>query len=156
MDIDLGSVFVPTESGEFVDQRHARIAEIIQDYDPELELAWIPPDKREEGDKPFAVIHRPLGKPVYVAFYVDECDERILQRIWAGDVKHHRGTIMTQLDARNASVKAMQLKKQMDEMDDAADQAKHVFQSPKSTYTIGDTIIHSDKPYEKRPRPKIL
>lgn len=119
MDLDIGNVYVPAEGGYFVSERHARIAEIIQDYDPSLELAWIPPDKREPGDAPFAVIHRPLGQPDYVVCYSDDPDERLLARIFEGDKKN--GNVLDQIEAHNAAVKAMELKKQMEEAEERAD-----------------------------------
>lgn len=156
MDLSLGTVFVPTEGGYFVDENQARIAEIIKDYDPELELAWIPPDKRQPGDQPFAVIHRPMGKPEYVAFYADSCDERILERIFTGDVRNHGGTILDRVDAKNAAVKAVQMKKQIDELDEAADEAAHVLKSPLSKYRSNGVDYFDDRPARPVEAPKIF
>lgn len=156
MDLSLGTVFVPTEGGGFVDENQARIAEIIKDYDPELELAWIPPDKRKPGDQPFAVIHRPMGKEAYVAFYMDTCDERIIERIFIGDVKRHGGTILNEIDAKNAAVKAVQMKKQMDELDAASDEAAHVLKSPLSKYRSNGVDYFDDRPARPVEPPKIF
>lgn len=156
LDLSMGTVFVPTEGGGVVDENQARIAEIIKDYDPELELAWIPPDKRVPGDQPFAVIHRPMGKPSYIAFYADQCDERIIERIFIGDVKRHGGTILDEVDAKNAAVKAIAMKKQMDLMEDAADEAKHVLASPLSKYRSKGVDYFDDRPARPVEVPKIF
>lgn len=125
-------VAIPTDDGRWVSESHERIARIIQDYDPELHLAYIPPDKREPGDVPFAVIHQPASRPGYIVFTAAECDERILERLWASDNKH--GDVLSRLDAHNAALEAVKLKKQMDEAEERQDLVKHVVRSPKSVY----------------------
>lgn len=156
IDLSLGTVLVPTSDGYLIDENHARIAEIIKDYDSELELAWIPPDKRLPGDSPFAVIHRPMGKPEYIAFYADVCDERIIERIFIGDVKRHGGTILNEIDAKNAAVKAVQMKKQMDELDAQADKAQHVLKSPLHKYRMEGIDYFDDRPATPVESPKIF
>lgn len=149
-----GAVYVPTEGGHMVNEKHAQIAQIIRDYDADLELAWIPPDKRDPGDKPFVVIHRPLGRPAYHAFYAeeDEVDERLLAKIFMGDISKHNP--LSRIEAQNTAVKAMSLFKEMEAREEAEDKATHILKSPKNSYTIDDLVIHSDKPHEKRPQPQ--
>lgn len=128
----LGSAYVATDEGYFVSQKHQQIAEIINDYEPTLALVWIPPDKREPGDSPFAVMHSPVGVPPYIVFHADECDERILERIFAADQAHN--DVLTQLDIKNAAVEAMRLKQQMDEADEKKEIVKSIVKSPKQKY----------------------
>lgn len=158
MNLDLGVVYVPTEDGQYVNEVHARIAEIIHDYDPELELAWIPPDKRGPKDSAFAVIHRPMGHPTYIAFYVDEweCDERVLARIFKGDVRNHGGTILSDIDANNAAIKALTLHKSAEMMEEAHAKAQFVLKSSKDTIDIDGVRIHSTKPSERLNQRKVL
>lgn len=125
-------VFVPAEDGSFVSETHARIAEIIAEYDPTLSLAWIPPANREPGDKPFAVVHRPVGLPEYVVCYADTCDERLLARVFSMD--NARSDVLSDMEASNAAVEALRLKKQMEEMEEAADLSKSILTSKKHTY----------------------
>lgn len=128
----LGSAYVATDDGYFVSQEHQRIAEIINDYEPTLALVWIPPDKREPGDMPFAVMHSPVGQPPYIVFHTDTCDERILERIFAGDAAHN--DVLTQLDIKNAAAKALQLKREMDEKEEKKEIATSILKSPKQKY----------------------
>lgn len=131
--VDLGyDIPVPAEGGYFVSEKHARIAEIISDYDSTLELAWIPPDKREPGDKPFAVVHRPPGARSYVVCYADDCDERLLARIF--DMDNKTGDAIKRMDAHNAAVRAYQLKKQQEDMQEAHELTASILRSPKSVY----------------------
>lgn len=128
----LGSAYIATDDGYFVSQKHQQIAEIINDYEPTLNLVWIPPDKREPGDSPFAVMHSPLGGQPYIVFYADECDERLLERVFASDRAHH--DVMTELEIKNAAVEAMRLKQEMDEAEEKKEIIKSIIKSPKQKY----------------------
>lgn len=129
LDLDIA---IPTDDGRWVSESHERIARIIQDYDPELFLAYIPPDKREPGDVPFAVIHQPAGKMSYVVFTAEHCDERILERLWTSDNKH--GDVLSRLDAHNAALEAIKLKKQMDEQEERRELVQSIVKSPLNVY----------------------
>ncbi len=128
----LPDVYVPTEEGYFVSENHARIAEIISDYDPTLRLAWIPPEKREPGDQPFAVIHSPLGRPEYIVCYSDTIDEKLLERIFSMDST--KNDVWSDIERSQAAAEALRLKKQMDEMEEANDLRRSIIKSLKHTY----------------------
>lgn len=130
--LGLPDVYVPTEGGYFVSEKHARIAEIIHDYDPTLELAWVPPERREPGDKPFAVVHSPMDSAPYVVCYADDCDERLLARVFSMDSAKH--DIWSEMEAQNQAVEALKLKKQMEEMEESHEIAASILRSPKSVY----------------------
>lgn len=69
------------ESGQFINTSHQRIAEMINDLDHTLTLAWIPPDKRlPSDDKPWALVHSPIGGQEYVVMNLREEDinERLI------------------------------------------------------------------------------
>jgi hypothetical protein len=131
---DLGiDIYVPVD-GQFVSQEHLYIAEILNDYDPCLSLAWIPADKREPGEQPFAVVHRPLGGPEYVVFYADQCDQRILERLWSMDMQKQGGAVLSNIEANNAAIEAIKMKKQMEEMEEAHELSASILKSKKNTY----------------------
>lgn len=125
-------VYVPTEEGYFVSENHARIAEIISDYDPTLRLAWIPPDKREPGDKPFAVIHAPLGRPEYIVCYSDDVNEDLLARVFSMDST--KNDVWSQVENSQKAAEALKLKKRMEEMEEAKDLAASIVKSKKHVY----------------------
>lgn len=131
--IDLGDVYVPSEDGGFISEKHARISEIINDYDPNLELAWVPPDKRQPGDKPFAVICRPPMQPAYVVFYSDDCDERLLGRLFSMD--SNNGNVLDAIESNNAALELIKFKKDMDEREEKLELSKAILRSPLSKYT---------------------
>lgn len=112
---------VPTEEGYFVSEKQARIAEIISDYDPGLSLTWIPPDKREPGDKPFAIVKTEPNGYRYVVCYADDCDERLLARVFSMDSA--KNDVLSQIETERAAYEALRLKKQEEEMFEAHDLA---------------------------------
>lgn len=79
-----GNFYFPID-GHFVSQKQVRINEILQDYDPNLQLQWIPPDKRSHEDKAFRVVHFPPGRAPYLVCTADEADERLLARVFEAD-----------------------------------------------------------------------
>lgn len=104
------------ESGYALSAEHQRIAEIIQDYDSSLELAWVPPDKRQINEEfPFAVIHRPLGAEPYVVMRLraNEVDHRVLSRLWAHDSKFN--SVIDNIERDEAARRAVELKQQMED-----------------------------------------
>ena len=126
---------IATPEGYFVSEEHRRIAEIIADYDPDLRLVFIPPSERNHDDpneKPFAVAHFPEGKAPYIVFFADECDHRILERLFTNDTLKH--DVMARLDASHAAQEAIRLKKQMEEEEMKQDIAKSMWRSPLHSY----------------------
>ena len=125
-------IAIPTEDGRWVSEKHERIARIIQDYDPELHLAYIPPDKREPGDVPFAVIHTPKDSFPYIVATFQDCDERILEHLWTIDNK--QGDVLSRLDAHNAAIKAVELRERLDKEEESKELARSIVRSPLNTY----------------------
>lgn len=128
---------IATPEGYFVSREHQRIAEIIQDYDPDLYLVFIPPADRNHDDpteKPWAVVHMPGGKAPYFVFYADECDERILERLWRND--QNVNNPLSELEAKEAAQQAIKYKKEMEQLEMQADIAKSMIRSPLHTYRI--------------------
>lgn len=74
------------------------IARILSDYDHELHLERLPnghPYLIEQPDKPFAIIHRPLGLPEYIikVFPESMLDERILAQVFEWDTSRSGGKL---------------------------------------------------------------
>lgn len=94
------------ESGQFINTAHQRIAEMINDLDSSLSLCWIPPDKRlPSDDKPWALVHTPLGLPEYVVMNLREEDinERLI-----GYIIHSRSNPSDKQDNPLSRVEAME------------------------------------------------
>jgi hypothetical protein len=121
-------VFVPANDGRWINENFARLAEIIQDYDINLELRWIPPENRTRDDKkPYVIWDIRCNKPVLFACELDSPVE-ILARLYDADNKH--GNVLKRLEASNKAIEDFKKKEQQDAWDDAHDQAKFLWTSP--------------------------
>lgn len=136
---DLASLPIATESGHFVSETHMRVAEVLRNYDRNLEIEWIPDAARTDPrDKPFRVIHTdPRSGYRYVVCYADELDGRLLERIIQMDAAKH-GDILSDIDARNAAVKLLAQKEYEEKKAEAHDMAAHVLRSHLNKYTLKD------------------
>jgi hypothetical protein len=145
---DLAEVAVPMSDGSWVSTKVARTAEIIADYDPNLEVRWIPRDRRNPGDDAFQIVqHCPDGAARVVMSVATEAefDERVLERLWAAD--NAREDVQARLEAHNAAIRAMELKKQVEAAEEARDVAASVFASPLNRY------VHNGLRYDLPERP---
>lgn len=128
-----GGAAVLTEHGAVTRDQEV-IAEVIQDYDPNLHLAWIPPAARGLDDtKPWAVMHMVPGREPYVVLFAQECDYRILARLWESD--NTKGDVFGKVTAMEAAQKAVELRKTMDEEEERKEIAASVLKSKKHSYT---------------------
>lgn len=128
-----GNIYLPDADGHFVSDNQRRVAAVLRDYDPYLEIQWIPPADREPvQDKPFRVVHRIPGRDPYVVCFADECDERLLARVFQSD--NSKGNVQNYVDAHNAAVEAMRLKEKMERNQEAHELAYSVARSNKIHY----------------------
>jgi hypothetical protein len=131
---------VDPETGHWLSQDHLRIAEIIYDYNPHLELVWIPSEARKENDKdyPFAVRCNPTGEyhadSSYIVFQLreDEVDHRVLSRLWLSDNTKH--DVLARIEAEENAIRAVEYKKEMEEAEERRELMTSIFKSPKSVY----------------------
>lgn len=126
-------LYIPTDDGLWVSEKYERLAAVIKDYDPNLELRWIPSDKRTREDKePYVVVYMDPQRPgkTDVVFYASELDtpEDILTKLWLADDK--RGNVQDRMEVRNNAAEALRLKKLDDEMAEATSQAEFMHRSP--------------------------
>lgn len=146
--IDIG---VPTESGHWVNEKYAQLAEIVRDYNSNLSFCWIPPEHRSEDDKrPYAIVDDRIHR---VILYADETatPEAILSTLFQADAEKQGGhnAILAKMDADNAAAEAFRLKKQMEDMEEARDRALFMMGSPlnflKMKDNQGDLIKYDDQ-----------
>lgn len=106
---------IVSEDGQWVNEHFARLAEIINEYDPALSLQWIPPGQRnEEADRknPYRIFDTRSNSVVMFASELDT-PEGILARLWGAD--NTKNSVLENLDANNAASEAFRLKERMDE-----------------------------------------
>ncbi len=135
MDLQNSHVMV---DGQFVSAAIERVVLAIKEYEPTLEVKWIPPAQRTEGMAAFAIIHDAPGNKPYVLFYVpteEEFDERVLKKIIANDQRiNPQG--FSELEAWEQTHKLIERQKYLDKIEEANDIAAHVLRSPLHEYKV--------------------
>lgn len=124
-------VFIPVDDGRWVDENYARLAEIVQDYDPTLRLGWIPPEQRTRDDKkPYVVIDTRTNQAVLYASELDT-PPQILAKLFEADNKN--GSVLSRLEAHNKALEVFAAKKRIEEFEEATEYAEFLFKSPLNT-----------------------
>jgi|TARA_R100000482_G_scaffold124710_2_gene78543 hypothetical protein len=112
--------FYSTEFGEFLSSKTARFQEILHDYNPYLELVFIPSSKRDSTDThPYALRDNSPWRGGYIIKHMTEAElehpERILAWLWEGDLsKHSLVDVMKRTELKRMAEEAMDLKKEQD------------------------------------------
>ena len=134
---DDGHIYFPSNDGKtWISEKQRRVNEILQDYDPKLQLQWIPPGRRNEKDEPFRVVcFPPNGRP-YLVCTAPEADERLLATIFAADQKKRPGNLLTWLDNYNAAKEIYNAKINHERRQEQHEMAKAVIRNNKSSYLI--------------------
>ena len=130
--------------GQFVNTKVRRVVDAIREYEPEIEVQWIPPAARDEGQAAYRLVHFPKNREPYIMFTVrrdEDFDERILQKIIMNDQRH--GTVtLDEYEAWEAAQRAVERQAYLDSLEEAHDIAKHVFKSRLNKYRVDkDTVI---------------
>lgn len=132
----LADLPIPHDDGSFISAKVSRIAELVRDYDPNIDVRWVRPQDRSPGDPAFAIVDASPGRPEYVIFYVQdesEFDGRVLERLYQNDAAK-QGNMLNALDARNQAVKAIQQKLHKEQLEEQKDLAYHILKSKKHVY----------------------
>lgn len=130
------------ESGHFLSAEHQRIAQVIHDYDPTLELAWITPEARQLNEKyPFAVIHRPDNAPPYTVMRLQETevDHRVVARLWGAD--NNNGNVLSAIEADEAARRALEMLRREEETLEAKEKAAWAIKAPSGATMDGIKLL---------------
>lgn len=134
-DVDLPTVH---DDGHFISAKVSRIIELIREYDHRLDVKWVPPDRRAEGDPAFAITERLGDGREVVAFYIDTEDhfnETVLARIYEGD--NTKNDVQARVTAQNDAARAILHAKQRDEMEQYYSLLGSMITSKRHTYRHG-------------------
>lgn len=127
---------VPHEDGSFVSAKVSRLVEVIREYDHNVDVRWIPPQQRAHDDPAFALVTRDSKGMEYVILYVQneqEFDGSVLERLIQMD-QAKKGNVLSEMDARNAAVKAIQQNIHKEQLEEQKDLAYHILKSKKHSY----------------------
>lgn len=126
--------------GRVVNSNFRRLAEAIKDYDTNMELAWIPPENRLPGETHvFAIVLR--GHAVRY-LREDELKDTVAILEWIYNHDQNKTNVFANMNAHNAALENLKLRRELDEMEQIQDFAKHLFKSPKNRYR------HNGRVYE--------
>lgn len=132
---------VPCDDGSLVTARAMRLVEVIRDFDPLLDVEWIPAGHRLPDDDAIRIVDtRARGLARVVMSFADEGEFTredgvpVLERLFLAD--HSRGNPLARMEARNAAVKAIEYKRQLELREERRDLALHVLRSPLNRYTF--------------------
>lgn len=135
--LDDGSVYFPSNDGKhWISKKQQRINEILQDYDPNLQLQWIPPEQRTEEKNAFRVVHYPPGKPAYLVCVAEEADERLLATVFKANQARHKNDLLTWMDNYNRAREIYAAKVNEEKRAEAREIAASVARSNKSSYKV--------------------
>lgn len=158
-----GHYYLP-EGGHFVSQKQVRIHQILKDYDPNLELQWIPPGSRSEPDVAFRVVCRPPGGAPYVVLTAPEADERVLARVFESDQRRAaqrlgtNGNLLNFIDNYNNALELVKAKEREEQrMEDHAIAAA-AFANEKSHFRhkVNGKVIDFERVADSQPRKAII
>ena len=130
-----GNFYFPVD-GHFVSEKQVRINEILQEYDPKLQLQWIPPNQRNHEDKPFRVVYFPDGRAPYLVCTADEADERLLAQVFEADQQNSPNKL-TYIENYNNALELMRAKQREEARQEDHELAAAILRSTRSSYRHG-------------------
>lgn len=124
-------------SKQWINASFQRIAELINDFDPQLKLAWNP-EALVDGGQPYALMHVPLGQEPYIIMHLDEEDinEKLLGTIF--EARSNAKNLNEVLAAQDAATRAVQLKEQQALWEEEKDKAMFLLRTPLNTIRLGN------------------
>jgi len=135
---------VPVDDGHLVTAKAMRVVEIVRDFDPHLEVEWIPPERRLPGDSAIRIVDTRLrGLNRVVMSFSDEEEltrregQDVLERLFLAD--HSRGNPVARMEAANAAAEALRLKRERERMEEHLDIMRHALAGP-HTYTYRSPV----------------
>jgi hypothetical protein len=129
---------------EWISAEFQNLAEVINDYDPDLYLEMVPKehwDQLVDKKKVFRVVDGRNKKIVLYAEALSRPDE-ILAALWSMDQKH--GSVVIRMETLNAAQKALDMKKQMDERGELMDFVKFIGKNQKSRWEHDGKIYNEE------------
>lgn len=120
----------------------SRLAEIIRDYKPGLELRWIPNAQRTdptEEAQPYCIVNKLSNGGEQLVFFLTEAEvanpTAVISRLFNSDSsKHPAGAILRRIENSERAKAIWEEAKAAEEQEEALDFWRSVWNSPKHTY----------------------
>jgi len=134
---DDGHIYFPSNDGKtWISEKQQRVNEILQDFDPKLQLQWIPPGSRNEKDEPFRVVCFPVNGRPYLICTAMEADERLLATVFQSRQNNNSGNLLTWLDNYNSAKEIYNAKINQERRQEQHEMAQAVIRNNRSSYLI--------------------
>lgn len=131
-----------SDRGEFISEAHARLADILADYDRYFSLVYIPSkDRTSEDIKPFAILHSPPGVSPYIARYLSEHEMSRPQEVlaWVFENDTNRSDVLGRLEAADLARKVYNAAQEYDQRQEELDKLRFIANTPLNKFKIGNT-----------------
>lgn len=134
-----------SSQGAFISSRHQRLAELLNRYNPNFSVVWVPPKDREATIQfPFAILDSTPGLKPYVMRYLTEEQMQdpaeILAWIFEGDLSKHRPVDIARRMELRASAEALLKAKQYEEQqEEELDKLEFIARTGLNKFKIGST-----------------
>ncbi len=139
MPFDLHKRLVELAAGVYVEEDTLHVVQRIREYDPNLRVKYLDPDRGGElGDPPYKIFELCPDGHERLVFSVWSLDERVLERIYAADTQKHN--ILYDLEGTNALARQNLTRRFQEERDAARDIVEAVIRSPKGSYTVPGSV----------------
>jgi hypothetical protein len=144
---DADQRLVELAAGVYVESDVLDIVQRIRDYDPNIRVKYLDPDRGGDlGDPPYKIMELCPDGHERLIFGVWSLDERVMVRLFAADTQRH--DILARLDGVNGVARADEARRYEQEREEMIEKAVAVLRSPKDTYTLpgarpGETIVMS-------------
>jgi len=139
-----------------VDKRMHDIAQKINDYDEQLCILCVEPERAGVSEAPFIlaeVVNTAEGPQVFKVFEFWELNDSVLERLYSSDTR--RTDVLANIDANNKRVRDEENRRYREKMESKKDLVAAIIASTKSSYTyVDDETQAKITMYEDRP-PKV-
>lgn len=141
-------------NGHIVERDALRVAEAIHDYDENLHILCLNPE-RAEGitDEPFIVAEKGKDGVLRPVLRAWKLDDEILSRLYNSDT--HKHDVLNALESAEKSQRREQQQRYDEWREEAKDIVKHIA-GMKSRYTVKDSVtgdlltFYDDRPTERK------
>lgn len=131
--VNLGNGFIQVDD-YVVEKKVLDIVDKIRDYDPNLDVLYLNPDRMEMFDAPWVIVENCKDGQIRKVFDVWELNDSVFERLVACDTM--RGDVLLNVDAFNAKLRQESQRRYDDKRHEASDKFAHLLKNPKTTYTL--------------------
>jgi len=138
--------------GQIVERDALRIAERLQEHDPDLRVMCLDPSKADVNDAPFVICHQRSDGTMYRIFECWELDDRVVERVILAD--NHQYDAISKLESMQEIQRKLKEDRYRDKSLENQELVAAAVRNLKSSFSFkndeGELVtVHDDKPVEK-------